>query len=343
MKGRYLIVVFLLLAAVLVTKGLARAQTVTLRLNHQTTAATAGGQVDQWFADEVAKRTNGKVTIKIFWSEALGKAKEMLPLLRQGAIDMAGLSPSYYPSELPFFTAPNSLPMAMDNTRQAQVIMHTFLERVPAFTEEGKANNVRPIFFHVLNPYYVICKQPVRKLDDLKGKKMRTWGEDMPRLAQAAGAVPVTLFLPELYESLQRGVIDCAPFSLDYVVSYKLHEVAKYLTQVVAWQGPTYALWINLDKWNALPGDARKVMLEVAEEAKRKDLEKLAEAEKAARETMARAGVEFISFPENELRRWVSASPDFFADWVAKMEKLGKGDAARQTVALWKDLRAQYR
>jgi TRAP-type C4-dicarboxylate transport system substrate-binding protein len=111
----------------------------------------------------------------------------------------------------------------------------------------------------------------------------------------------------------------------------------------VTWQGPTHALWINLDKWNSLPPDARKAMQEVAEEAKRRDLEKLAEAEKTARTTMAAAGVEFIEFPESERKKWVAASPDFFADWVAKMEKLGKGDAARQTVALWKDLRAQHR
>ena len=331
------------LAMAVLWSSLASAQVITLRFNHQTPPTTVGAQVDQWFADEVAKRTNGKVAIKIFWSEALGKAKEMLPLLRQGAIDMAGLSPSYYPSELPFFTAPNSLPMAMDNTRQAQIIMHTLLEKVPAFGEEAKANHVKPIFFHVLNPYYLVCKQPVRKLDDLKGKKMRTWGEDMPRLAQAAGAVPVTLFLPELYESLQRGVIDCAPFSVDYADAYKLQEVGKYLTEVVTWQGPTHALWINLDKWQSLPPDAQRVMLEVAEEAKKKDLEKLAEAEKAARQKMASAGVEFIKFPEGELKKWVGASPDFFADWIAKMDKLGKGNAARQTVALWKELRAQYR
>lgn len=331
------------LVVVLLSGSLASSQTITLRFNHQTPATTVGAQVDQWFAEEVARRTNGRVVIKMFWAEALGKAKEMLPLLKQGAIDMAGLSPAYYASELPFFTAPNSIPMAMDSPRQAQIIMHTLLEKIPAFQEEARRNHIKPLFFHVLNPYVLVCKQPVRTLEDLKGKKMRTWGEDMPRLAKAAGAVPVTLFLPELYEGLGRGVIDCAPFSYDYTVSYKLHEVAKYVTEVVTWEGPTHATWISLEKWNGLPPDVQRIMLEVAEEAKKKDLEMVTEAEQVARKTLAAAGVEFIRFPESERQKWVTASPDFFTDWVAKMEKLGQGNAARQTVALWKELRTRYR
>lgn len=331
------------LAMALLWSSLASSQTITLRFNHQTPATTVGAQVDQWFAEEVARRTNGRVVIKMFWAEALGKAKEMLPLLKQGAIDMAGLSPAYYASELPFFTAPNSIPMAMDNPRQAQIIMHTLLETIPAFQDEARRNQVKPLFFHVLNPYVLVCKQPVRKLDDLKGKKMRTWGEDMPRLAQAAGAVPVTLFLPELYESLGRGVIDCAPFSVDYAVSYKLHEVAKYVTEVVTWEGPTHATWISVEKWNSLSPDVQRIMLQVAEEAKAKDVDMVTEAAQAARKTLAAAGVEFIPFSERERQKWMGASPDFFTDWVAKMEKLGQGEAARQTVTLWKELRAKYR
>jgi TRAP-type C4-dicarboxylate transport system substrate-binding protein len=48
-----------------------------LKLNSQWPATTAGSKVDQWFADEVGKRTNGQLQIKVYWSEALGKATEM--------------------------------------------------------------------------------------------------------------------------------------------------------------------------------------------------------------------------------------------------------------------------
>src|SRR3954463_11543859 len=94
----------------------------TLRMNHQMTANTAGSIVDQWFADEVKKRTNGEVDVKVFFSNGLGAAKETLSLVENGAIDMAALSPGYFPDQLPFFTAPNSIPMAIDNIDQAYKI-----------------------------------------------------------------------------------------------------------------------------------------------------------------------------------------------------------------------------
>ena len=112
---------------------------VVLKMNHQFPAAAEGSKIDQWFMDEVKKATNGEVEIQIFWSNALGAAKENLTLLKGGAIDMAGMSPGYFPAELPFFCAPNSIPMAMDNIRQSSAIMKAFIEKVPAFVQESPA------------------------------------------------------------------------------------------------------------------------------------------------------------------------------------------------------------
>jgi TRAP-type C4-dicarboxylate transport system substrate-binding protein len=336
-----LVSVLALTAAVAAGVHLASAA-MQLKLNHQMAANTVGSQIDQWFADEVARRTGNEVQIKIFWSEALGKAKENLQLVKDGAVDLVAMSPGYFPAQLPFFSAPNSLPMAMDNLKQADRIIKAFLEKVPAFEEEARASGLKPLFFHHLNAYLLICKEPVRSFADLKGRKIRTWGEDMPRLMQAAGATPVTMFLPELYENLQRGVIDCAPFAVDWIQNYKTYEVAKYITEVTVWQGPTWGVWMNARKWDALSEPHKKIVLAVAEEANQRDLKAVADAEEKARAFLKQQGVQFIPFPETERRKWIQASPDFFADWIAKMEKLGKGAAARQTVAMWKELREKY-
>jgi len=66
--------------------GNAPAKTV-LRMNHQFPAAAAGSKIDQWFVDEIKKATGGEIEIQIFWSNALGSAKENLTLLGAGAID----------------------------------------------------------------------------------------------------------------------------------------------------------------------------------------------------------------------------------------------------------------
>lgn len=335
----FLGVLFLL---VLIFGSTVNAKTV-LKMNHQFPAAAEGSKIDQWFADEVKKATNGEVEIQIFWANALGAAKENLTLLRGGAIDMAGMSPGYFPSELPFFCAPNSIPMAMDNIRQSSAIMKAFIDKIPAFMEEAQKQQIRPIFFHLLNPYLLNTREPIKKLEDLKGKKIRTWGEDLPRLFQAAGAVPVNIFMPEIYENLQRKVIDGCPFGVDMVLSYKLQDVAKHITEVVIWEGPAWGVWISEKSWQKVsPTDQMKI-LQIAEKARERELKTTAEAEGKARETLKAEGVQFHAFPAEDLTRWKKASPDFFNDWIEKMTKLGKGEAAKQAVALWKEMREKIK
>lgn len=311
-----------------------------LRLNHQFPAAAAGSKIDQWWADEVKKATGGEVEIQIFWSNALGKPKENLTLLGSGAIDAAGMSAGYFPAQLPFFAAPNSLPMALDSICQSSALMKAFMEKIPAFAEEGKRNKIVPVFFHLLNPYLLVTRDPVSKLDDLKGKKIRTWGEDMPRLVKAAGGTPVTIFLPELYENLQRGVIDGCPFSVDFIKTYKIYEVAKYVTEVVMWEGPAWGVWLSAKSWNKLSPQHQKIIMDTAERARKRELTTTAAAEIEARAFLKGKGVQFSPFPAAELAKWQTANPDFYGDWIKKMDKLGKGAEAKQAVELWKDIRS---
>jgi TRAP-type C4-dicarboxylate transport system substrate-binding protein len=337
--NKSLIVGVIAIALIFCVSSGVSAKTV-LKMNHQFPAAAAGSKIDQWFADEVKKATNGEVEITIFWSNALGAAKENLTLLRSGAIDMAGMSAGYFPSELPFYAAPNSIAMGMDNICQSSAIMKAFMTKVPAFQQEGQKNGVKPLFFHLLNPYMLVTKEPVTKLADLKGKKIRTWGEDMPRLVKAAGGTPVTIFLPELYENLQRGVIDGCPFSVDFVVTYKIYEVAKHITEVVMWEGPAWGVFFSEKSWKKLSPAHQKIITETADRARELEITKTAEAGVAARKLLLEKGVQFHKFPAEELAKWQAANPDFFADWIAKMKKRGQEKDAVQTVELWKDMRS---
>jgi len=319
------------------------AEPLQLRMNSQFTASATGSKIDQWFADEVSKATDGEVKIKIFWSGVLGDPKENLTLLRSGSIDMAGMSSAYFPSELPFFSAPNSLPMTMVNLKQSSSLMPKLMSEVPEFREEAARQNIRPLFFHLLNPYLLVSKTPITSLEDLKGKKVRTWGDDLPKLFSAAGAVPVTILIHELYESLEHGVVDATPFSIDMVKTYKLYEVAKHISEVVIWMGPAWGVWINEEVWNRISPPNKEKILAVAEKAREKDLDETAEAAAAARPFLVENGVQFHAFPAEQLAKWKAAAPDFYADWISRMAETGKGNEAKRTVDIMKRIHEEYK
>lgn len=309
-----------------------------LRMSSQWTEVTTGSQIDKWWAQEIEKRTNGKVKIKIFFEGALGKASENLTLIREGAIDLTAMSPSYFPADLPLFTAPNSIPMAMAEVPQATQLIQRLMKEVPGLDDEAKRNGIKALFFHHLNPYVLVCRQQMKGLADLKGKKIRTWGADMPRMVQAAGAVPVTLGLPELYESLSRGTVDCIPFSVDLMVNYKIYEVAKHVHDVTLWLGPTNGNWISRKVWDKLGPAEQKVILDVSHEAAIRDRDATVAAATKAVETLKGHGVQFHQFPAEDKKKWKASNPDFFADFIAAQEKAGRGDSAKAMVRIWKEV-----
>lgn len=294
-------------------------------------------QVDQWFADELERRSGGKVRMKIFAAGTMGKPTELLKLVSDGGVHGAATSPGYFPSQMPLLYATNSLPLASKSAEETSRIVHTLYKEMPALQNEMRQNNVHPLFWHVLDPYYLVCRTPVRTLADLKGKKIRSWGEDVPRLFKAAGAVPVNLLPAELYESMQRGTVDCTPYSLSTATSLKLHEVAKYVTFLSIGAPGGWPQFYNLKTWESWPAETRALFNQVAEDARKHELRELAKADEEARRVMKAAGVEFIDFPEQ--KQFEAMAPNFIDEWVSRMQQQGKGADAAKMAARWKQLK----
>ncbi len=309
-----------------------------LKMSSQWTENTPGGQVDLWWADQIREQTNGEVNIKIFWEGQLGKGKENLGLIQEGAIELAAMSPGYFPAELPFHAAPNSIPMAMSEVPQATELMERLLQEVPEFDKEAQRNGMKALFFHHLNPYLLVCKEPVSSVADMEGKKVRTWGKDMPRMVEAAGGVAVTLGLAELYEGLQKGTVDCIPFSVDLMVSYKIYEVAKHIHNITLWEGPTNAVWISSNIWNGLTDEQRAIIQDLSFQAARRDRDQVLAAGDSAIDELKANGVQFHDFPAEEAAKWRAANPDFFADFIADMTELGRGEDAEKTIQIWREV-----
>lgn len=312
---------------------------VVLNMNSQWTATAVSSQIDKWFAEEVERRTDGDVVIRPFFGEGLGSANENLTLLREGAVDMAVMSASYFPAELPFNAAPNQIPMALETVKQSMVLMERLVDEVPAFREEQERHGIRSLFFHNLNPYYLVSVEPITSVEEMAGKRVRTWGSEMPRMVDAVGGVPVTLSLSELYESLSRGVVDAIPFSYDLIETYRIYEVAQNVSTVPLFVGPTGGVWIGEGAWQRLSPEQQETMLEVADEALQRDYELTVTTAEEARERIQELGVTIHEFPEEEEKKWRGANPDFFGDWVEQMEAQGKGDDARRAVEIWHEVR----
>ena len=97
-------------------------------------------------------------------------------------------------------------------------------------------------------------RKEIKTVDDLKGLKMRIGGF-AGSVLQKLGVVPQQIAAGDIYPALEKGTIDAAewvgPYDDEKLGFYK---VAPYYYYPGWWEGGSMLLvFVNLDKWNALP------------------------------------------------------------------------------------------
>lgn len=279
--------------------------------------------MQQW-ADELNERSGGKITVEFFWSESLGGAKELMDLVSAGAVDMVAPAPSYFPTELPL-TNITQLPAVFPTAASAQLLAED-LDTIPGVQAENEENNVVPVFWTSIPPYHALCNKPIRTVADFKGMRMRSYGEFVPRMWESIGAIPVTTTSPEVYEGLQRGLIDCSYLPNDFAFAYKLHEVADYYIDanfgaIIGWP-----IYLNRDVWESWPEEVRTLVKEVSAEAAQRDRDEMKLIGEEAEQSLLEGGLELVEFEETDALK--EALPDMLSIWADQMSQRGLHDAA---------------
>jgi len=83
------------------TCGAQELKPMTLKMANAVPEKSWFGNHHKWWASEVEKRTGGKIKVQIFWMESLVKWKDALPGIQSGMADLAWVSSTYFPSQLP--------------------------------------------------------------------------------------------------------------------------------------------------------------------------------------------------------------------------------------------------
>lgn len=320
--------------AALGAAGLAEAQEFKLRWGHYL-PNTKFVQVEKDFAEAVKQRTDGRVEIEIAFAGGLGAGNEIMTLAGRGAIDMASVVPGYYPDQLLFWKA-YQIPFIFDTPREAMEVSAASYDKLPVFQEELDKYNVKFLFHQPLGSYYMTGPdQNCDIIEGLKGKKIRSFGADIPKIFEAIGAVPVSVGFNDIYEAVQRGTLDYSFINRGNINAIKVYEVGKYSCgPVMSITG--HMIVIGKKTWDSLPADVQEIMLEEAEKAGKAYIDSIEKAEAAAgEEIMANGGV-IKPMKEGELEKWHAAAPDMLQQWVDDMAGMGEGERAQEVADFWR-------
>ncbi len=315
--GLILTIIFVVALLPLCNLG-ASAKTIELTYANFFPPKHFNGELGAAWAEEIGKRTGGKVKITYFPGGALLKGDEIYSGVLDGIADIGMSCFAYTRGRFPAMEALD-LPIGYTSGNAATMIANEFYAQFKPKELDG----VKMLYAHAHGPGLLHSKKPAKTLEDLKGMKIRATGFSA-KVAASLGAAAVGMPQGGTYEALQKGVVEGTFGPIEVLKGWKQAEVIKYTTECYS-IGYTTAMFVamNKDKWASLPPDIQKVFEEVSAEWIPKHAEGWDAADNEGREFTLSLGNEIIPLSDAESDRWAKAvSP--VVDEYAEAAK-GKG------------------
>jgi len=218
------------------------------------------------FVAMVNELCKGRLHITPYATGQIVPTLETLSAVGAGTIDMAITCGAYWAGKMPAAAFTYCIPYGYtrDWGTDNSYVKTTGVEEI--LREEYKKFNVHLVGFQAVGPTYAMSNKPVYKVDDWKGVKIRTIGL-MADVVAAAGASVAPIPTGELYMALKTGVVDaCTWATTKFLYDLGFHEVTKYLLLPEIADVTLMDLYINMNKWKALPDDMKKA-INIAEQA----------------------------------------------------------------------------
>lgn len=211
----------------------------------------------EW-AEQLEALSGGELKAKVFAGTALLPPRSGLSGVRDGIAQVGYHAGTYTPAELPISNSIQELGFNYSDPLVAMIAATDFnMTDAEALAQWKKADIVYGGGYST-PPYNLMCNTPIRSLEDVKGKRLRTAGAALSRWAESVGAVPVNVPSSEMYQGVEKGTLDCAVNVASDLKSRSLWDVAKHTTMAplgMYWSGPMWGY--NTAFWQGLTAAQR--------------------------------------------------------------------------------------
>lgn len=248
-------------AAMLFLAGGAMAAEYTMKIGFAT-FKDVQHQWSSWMKEEVEKKSNGRISVKLFPKSQLGAIPRQIEGVRLGTQQGFVAPTDFFSGVEPRFGV-FSIPMVFKNKLHAvKVIIDPELNK--EILSLGADKGMEHVFIFTHSTAHYLAKNPIKRLDDFKGKKLRVNATPAEReKMRRFGASAVPMPLSEVVPALQRGVIDGTMSGIVVYVVFKFNRISKVLTRtddtLIVSSAVLSQAWLK-----KLPGDLRKIVVDTA-------------------------------------------------------------------------------
>jgi tripartite ATP-independent transporter DctP family solute receptor len=280
----------------------ALAQQNTLRFNHVLGPNEPFHAGFQKWAEAVAERTNGDLTIEVFHSAQLGVEEDIIEQIRQGANIGQNTDAARLGNYVPGIAVVNG-PYFVSSIEEAYALADS--PTMQKWQEElATQHGLKVVCFDWVQGFrHFFTNKPIRTPEDLAGLRIRTppapiWQESI----RALGAEPTAMNFGDVYPGLQQQAIDGAELVYPNITAANLNEVLKYANETA------HILLVNFQvvssQWfDNLPEEHRTILVEECRKAGQETSDVLRKATDEAKAQLVERGMEIIDDVDMEAFR----------------------------------------
>jgi TRAP-type C4-dicarboxylate transport system substrate-binding protein len=254
-----------------------------------------------WMKEGIEARSKGRIEVKLFPRNQLGTIASQIEGMQLGTIEAFTSPADFYAGVDPRFGV-FSIPVLFKDLEQTDKVLLD-----PALNKEilglGADKNLQVVSIYTFAFAHYLGKQPIRKLDDFKGKKLRVNATAAERAKMRQfGATAVPMDLSEVIPGLQQGVIDGTQSVTAVYVNLKFNEISKTLLELndtmVVSVGVVSRPWLA-----KLPPDLREIVIDEGQKLQPRMMAQSRVLDEAMRKRWIDAGGEFVRLPAADRAR----------------------------------------
>ncbi len=300
-------------------KEVKKAEKVVFHLNHFMPAVhPVNVNMLEPLAKEVAEKTEGRVEIVVHPGNALAAPPDTYDAVVSGVAGMGFVLPAYTPGRFPMSQI-LEYPFMFTSSLQANMVA---AEMTPML-REYEYTDTQLLWFGGTDLGHFLLTKPIKSLDDLKGVKLRSPGPIYNDVIEKLGGVEVSLPVSDLYDAMDRGIVDGTVMAPSALLSFRLMEVTEQIIELNMYATPLI-FFANKGLWNKVSPEDQKIIMDIVNTFPER-IGKQYDAEVAHAMGLAKEkGKDIYHFSEADMKKFHGIVDPMKQGWVNDLEAAGK-------------------
>lgn len=322
MKARLFCVAF---AWLLLLPSAAEAQQMKLRATIQVALTERlWGVALARFKEEIEKRSGNTISFEVFDKGSRYIDDQAVDAVASGAIEMGVAGLYQFAKKMP----------AIDIMEQPFLFNFDALIRA-AVSPDGeirgiidtavlKQLGVRILWWQSLGNQIIVSKgRDVRDPQQVKGQRIRVFGETTAELARQCGATPFIMSAFKMQPAMQDNRLDMIMCSIPAVPNRELWKVADTITRT--WHAPVeYVAFINEKTWQSLSPSQQALFTEVARKVEREVRDRVSDLEAEYYQFALSKGMKVYDLTPDQVADWRACSAEVLAGYMSRHPEIAR-------------------